>query len=74
MALRAPMVLRAPSMALKGIRYFDFQTRKTTQVGTIRQDVPRSFAGMSATRDGRWLLITQTDRADSDLMLIENFQ
>jgi len=30
--------------------------------------------GLSVSPDGRWILYTQEDRADMDILLVENFR
>jgi Tol biopolymer transport system component len=55
--------------------FFDFSTRATTQITTI--EGPRvSFliTDMSVSRDERWLLFTQRDQLEYDLMLVEDFK
>jgi serine/threonine protein kinase len=63
-------VLNAPAP----VRFFDFETRQVRQVATIAKNVVRNTPGLFVSRDGRQILWAQIDRADSDLMLVENFR
>jgi Tol biopolymer transport system component/DNA-binding winged helix-turn-helix (wHTH) protein len=65
--------LRVPSVSSQ-IKFYDFRTRKVTQIGTIEKDVQRGDCGLSATWDGRTIAWTQIDQRESDLMMIENFR
>ena len=58
----------------KQIKFYDFQTRKVTQIGTIENDVLRGDSGFCATWDGALIAWSQIDRRESDLMMIENFR
>jgi len=62
------------SKAALPIKFYDFATRKTMQIGTIEKAVERNFGGFSVTRDGRRIAWSQIDHAESDLMMIENFR
>jgi hypothetical protein len=44
-------------------------TGKETEISRI----VKPYLGLSISPDGRYLLYSQTDREDSDLMLVENF-
>lgn len=52
------------------IRLFDFASAEVRRVVTLNNS-PRP--GLDVSPDGRWLLYTQIDHVDSDLMLVENF-
>ena len=54
--------------------FYDFRTRKVTQIGAIEKEVSRSSGAFSVTWDGRYIAWSQIDRAESDLMMIENFR
>jgi len=56
------------------VRFFDFASGQTSQVGVIEKPVNRGMPGFSVTRDGRWIIWGQIDRQDTDLMLVENFR
>ena len=55
--------------------FFDFSTRQTTQITTITGPRgPSQILGLTVSPDERWLLYTQRDQLDYDLMLVENFR
>jgi serine/threonine protein kinase len=56
----------------KPLRFFSFETGKTSQVGVIRKEVERNSPGLSVTPDGRWVAWAQIDHSSSDLMLAED--
>jgi Tol biopolymer transport system component len=53
------------------IEFFDFTTRAVRRV--VQLPRPPGL-GLSVSHDGRWLLYSQVDRYESDLMLVENFR
>ena len=57
------------------LMFYDFGRKTTNEVSKLPQ-MPTSAGGlgMSVSPDGRWLVYTQTDSQDSDLMLVENFR
>ncbi len=55
------------------VRFFDFQIQKLSQIGTIEKLI-LGICGFSVTRDGSWMIWTQRDRSESNLMLIDNFR
>ena len=56
------------------IKFYDFQSRKITQIGAIEKGVTRGNPGFTVTWDGRTVAWSQIDRAESDLMMVENFR
>ena len=56
------------------IKVFHFATGETSRIAAIDEDVLPGTPGFSVTRDGRWILWTQVDQLDSDLVLIENLR
>ena len=56
------------------IRFYDFVSTKISQIGSIEKPVIRPAPGFSVTWDGRYVAWAQVDRAESDLMMIENFR
>jgi hypothetical protein len=52
------------------IQLYRFATRATEDVAAL--DTP-PFFGLDISPDGRWLLYSQIERLDGDLMLVENF-
>jgi hypothetical protein len=61
----------APMEAPKSVEYFDFASK---HVRRIRKFEKNFGNGLSVSPDGRWLLYTQVDKANSDIMLVENFR
>jgi len=56
------------------IMFYDFKTKKVSQIGAIDKSVIRTTPSFSVTWDGRYIAWSQVDRAESDLMMIENFR
>jgi hypothetical protein len=57
------------------LEFFDFGTRQTTQLATLEgQARALSISTMTVSPDERWVVYTQRDQLDYDLMLVENFQ
>jgi Tol biopolymer transport system component len=52
------------------IEFFSFATRRVTRVALMER--PPGI-GLAISPDGRWLLYTQADSAEADIMLVENF-
>jgi Tol biopolymer transport system component len=53
------------------IEFFDFATSQVRSIAILEK--PTVF-GLVVSPDGRWILYTQIDRRDSDIMLVENFR
>lgn len=64
----------APASAAKPLKFFNFETRKITQVGVIEKIQLTGEASFSVSRDGHWAIWRQVDRSESNIMLIDNFQ
>jgi hypothetical protein len=45
-----------------------------TTIGSLPFRISAIAGGMAVSEDGRWLIATQLNRNDTDLMLIENFK
>jgi len=56
------------------IQFYEFESRKATQIGSIEKELVQDMPGFSVTSDGRWMAWSQIDHAESDLMMIENFR
>ncbi len=56
------------------IKFWNYTTRKISNVTVIEKPIHTPSIGLSASRDGKVLVWAQTDQMDSDLMLIENFR
>jgi Tol biopolymer transport system component len=64
-----------PSEAARPMRFFDFQSRRVTQLGTVENTVRwTNTPGFAISPDGRWLLYTSLESTDADLMLVDNFR
>jgi len=64
-------IYSVPADAQRSFRYFDFNTRKIRQVF----DAQRQLAGgMSVSPDGRWILYSEVDEENRDIMLIDPFR
>jgi Tol biopolymer transport system component/DNA-binding winged helix-turn-helix (wHTH) protein len=56
------------------LEFFEFSTRRVTQVARLAKE-PRWYApGFDISADGRWFLYAQIDQRNSDIMLVENFR
>ncbi len=63
------------SDAPRSVKFFDFQTRQVTQVGTVEKTVAWSNTpGFAVSPDGHWLLYTSLESSDADLMFVEHFR
>ena len=56
------------------IEFFSFATSQVTSVATIEKEPINWASNLAVSPDGRWILYTQLDQSDSDIMLMENFQ
>jgi Tol biopolymer transport system component len=52
------------------IEFFSFATGRITQITSVARAFQK---GLSISPDGRWLIFSQIDRTDRDIMLMENF-
>ena len=52
------------------IAFFNFATGRITQIASVARAFQK---GLSISPDGRWLIFSQIDRTDRDIMLMENF-
>jgi Tol biopolymer transport system component/DNA-binding winged helix-turn-helix (wHTH) protein len=59
-----------PADSRKSVRYFDFGTKQVRQIFAVDKDFDDSF---SVSPDGRWILYTQRDEGNTDIMLVEDF-
>jgi Tol biopolymer transport system component len=60
-----------PADAPKSVWYFESATRKVRKIFDAEKHHNNS---LSVSPDGRWILYTQIDRPNSDIMLVENFR
>ena len=68
--------LTAENLARPAIEFFSFTTGRVTEVATLAKPFRpwTNPEGLSVSPDGRWILCTQPDREDTDIMLVENFR
>ena len=68
--------LTAEQLARPAIEFFSFTTGTVTEVAVLAKPFKpwTNPEGMSVSQDGRWILYTQEDRLDMDIMLVENFR
>ncbi len=68
--------LTAEKRARPAIEFFSFMTGRVTEVAQLAKPFRpwTNPEGLSVSPDGRWILYTQEDRADMDIMLVENFR
>ncbi|MHC4539584.1 MAG: serine/threonine protein kinase [Planctomycetota bacterium] len=63
--------VRATEPSRPAIEFFDFATSRVRSIATLEK---QTIFGLAVSPDGRWILYTQIDRRDSDIMLVENFR
>ena len=51
--------------------FFSFGTRRVSEIGRIAQP---GVEGLSISPDEHWIIWTQVDRSEADLVMLENFQ
>ena len=56
------------------IEFFSFATRRVRQIFVMEKEASQWNPGFAISPDGRWILYTQVDQSDSNIMLVENFQ
>ena len=68
--------LTAEQPARPAIEFFSFTTGRVTEIVPLTKPFRpwTNPEGLSVSIDGRWILYTQEDRADMDIMLVENFR
>ncbi|MGE0131247.1 MAG: LpqB family beta-propeller domain-containing protein [Blastocatellales bacterium] len=67
-------VANAGASPPRPLNFFNFATRRVTQIGTVDRDPLWYVSGLAVSPDGRWLLYAQDDRNTSSIMLVEDFQ
>ena len=60
--------------ASKLVKFYSFETRRSTQIGTVPSTVPEWYQNTSVSHDGHWLLYTDVVTRDADLMLVDRFR
>ena len=59
-----------PAESPRSVRYFDFATKQIRPVFDVDKDFN---CGLSVSPDGRWILYSQDDDVNSDIMLVDHF-
>ena len=55
------------------INFFSFAKGRVRQIATMEKEAQITVSGLAISPDGRWMLYAQVDRAESNIMLVENF-
>ena len=55
----------------RSISFYDFATKRTRNLFRVDKDLD---AGMSVSPDGRYMLFSQVDESNADIMLVNNFR
>jgi eukaryotic-like serine/threonine-protein kinase len=68
--------LTAENLARPAIEFFSFTTGTVTEIAALAKPFRywTNPTGLSVSPDGRWILYTQEDREDVDILLVENFR
>ena len=64
----------APEQQRAVIKFFDFRSRKISNVAYWEKQPFAGAPGMAVSPDGRWILYVQLDEARNNLMLADNFR
>jgi Tol biopolymer transport system component/serine/threonine protein kinase len=66
----------AEKLERPAIEFFNFSTGRVTEVAALTKPFRpwTNPQGLSVSADGRWILYTQSDREEMDIMLVENFR
>ena len=56
------------------INFFNFATRRVTQIGRLEKPAQLFTPGLAVSSDGRRVFYVQEDRDEADLVLAENFK
>jgi serine/threonine protein kinase len=60
-----------PTSAPKSIQYFDFASRQIRKVSELDKE---TVNGLSVSPDGRWILYTQGEESNANIMLVDHFR
>lgn len=63
-----------PEKPRLGFKFFDYKTRKVTNLGDMEKSPYEGAPGFSVSPDGRYLLYVQLDESRDSLMLADNFK
>jgi hypothetical protein len=59
-----------PTDAPRSVRFFDFSIKQIRNVFEAKKNFG---GGLSISADGRWLLYSQVDAENSDILLVDHF-
>lgn len=62
-----------PADSPHSIHYFDLSSRRVRRVAEVDRDFNSANGGLSVSPDGRWILYSQVDDVNSDIMLVDHF-
>jgi len=68
--LTARGIYFVPHEAPRTMRFFDFATRKSRDVFTLDRDFDD---GISVSPDGRYMLYSQSDEVNADIMVMDKY-
>jgi Tol biopolymer transport system component len=63
-----------PADAPHSICYFDISTRQVRRIMDVDRDFISHNGGLSVSPDGRWMLYSQVDEVNSDIMVVDHFR
>jgi Tol biopolymer transport system component len=64
-----------PDDTPRPLRFYDFQSRRVTQLGVVEDTVSwTNTPGFAISPDERWLLYSSLESTDADLMLVDDFR
>ncbi|HKX32998.1 MAG TPA: hypothetical protein VJ302_35280, partial [Blastocatellia bacterium] len=55
------------------LEFFNFATKKVTQIATLNKPLARTLPGLSLSPDGRSILVVQIEQSNLDIIMMENF-
>ena len=68
-------VERSEALAAEGfLKVFHFDTGRVTRITSLGEQLDTSRLQVAVSPDGGWVLYTQEDQREADLMLVENFR
>jgi hypothetical protein len=57
------------------VKFLNFQAHQVMEIGRVEKTVTwKTTPGFSISPDGRWLLYSNLESTDADLMLVDNFR
>jgi Tol biopolymer transport system component len=62
-----------PADSPHSICYFDLSTRRVRLITKVDRDFNSVNGGLTVSPDGRWILYSQVDEVNSDIMLVDHF-